>query len=378
MELTYPNISCKFRSLKDFQNRDLAESVLKKIEEYGSDFIPDKFDFYEPLKKTYKESGLNEAVKLWINEEGNRNHKEKGHPYAVGQLIMHKKRGSKASYFVSWEKEKRKEFNLFTLRVDISFLQNKNNLQRFLDLCYELAELIEPVHGEIVNCSFPRWAEPLDLKVRIPELQWAVIFGKPYIKMFGMDRLMNTPCHKVEKINDDIFALYLTENVFEPISSNIRQEIKEYLGEDCFVEEGKTSHNYKSGKVPDFDFSQVVFRGKSNDELAEKKQECLNPSSSNRKGNDMRRNEIVNRIAEKTNIRSEDVELIIQSLQDIIEESLLKGDKIFLDGFGVFEPRLLPERIGEHPVNGNRVVIPTMKEVEFKASADFKKSINRC
>lgn len=90
----------------------------------------------------------------------------------------------------------------------------------------------------------------------------------------------------------------------------------------------------------------------------------------------MRRSEIVSRIAEKTNIGQENVEVIVQSLQDIIKESLLTGEPIFLDGFGVFEPRLLPERIGEHPVNGNKVVVQPMREVVFKASGDLKRSIN--
>jgi hypothetical protein len=72
--------------------------------------------------------------------------------------------------------------------------------------------------------------------------------------MFGKDKLLNTPCYKVEEINDNTIVLYLSKSVFEPIFSNVRAEVKEYLGRDCFVEEGKTSHNYKNGKVSEFYF----------------------------------------------------------------------------------------------------------------------------
>ncbi len=259
MEFMYNDISCVFHSLKNFQDENLAIKVLKKIEEYGEKFIPDKFDFYEPLKKNYHDEGLEGALKLWMNEEGNQKHIKNNHKYAVGQLIARKKNGSKISYFMVWEKEKKASFNLFTLSASISFLQRKINFQKYLNLCYELADIIEPAYGEIVNCSLPKWCEPIDLNLRIPELHWGVILGKAYIDMFGKDKLLNTPCYKVEEINDNTIVLYLSKSVFEPIFSNVREEVKEYLGRDCFVEEGKTSHYYKNGKVPEFNFSKVMF-----------------------------------------------------------------------------------------------------------------------
>jgi hypothetical protein len=58
------------------------------------------------------------------------------------------------------------------LSVSISFLQRKINFQKCLNLCYELADIIEAAYGEIVNCSFPKWCEPIDLNLRTPELHW--------------------------------------------------------------------------------------------------------------------------------------------------------------------------------------------------------------
>ena len=90
----------------------------------------------------------------------------------------------------------------------------------------------------------------------------------------------------------------------------------------------------------------------------------------------MRRDELINVISERTNIKKEDVQLVLKVFQDIIKESLITEESIFLDEFGVFEPRLLPERVGEHPINGNKVVIPPMREVLFRAALNLKKELN--
>lgn len=79
--------------------------------------------------------------------------------------------------------------------------------------------------------------------------------------MFGRERLLSTPCHSVHTIGDNIVALQLTDNLFEPIPPSVRSTVKKHLREDAFVEEGKLYRTYNSGKVPKFDFSNVLFDG---------------------------------------------------------------------------------------------------------------------
>jgi hypothetical protein len=149
-------------------------------------------------------------------------------------------------------------FNFLTLSVNMEYFKSKDEFTKFIALCKELIILIEPVYGEIVNESFPEYNIPINLRLRLPEVGWMMIFGEPYIGMFTKDKLLSTPCYKIESCGDAIM-LRVTENVFDPIPLERRNLIKQHLGVDSFVETGKPVRAYKTGKVPDFDFSEVLF-----------------------------------------------------------------------------------------------------------------------
>lgn len=257
MANTFDLVDLTIMSLKDFENVELATNVIKKINEYGKDFIPNVYGLYQPLKDKYDPNNVNEVVQLWMNEENNVNNVQDF--YSAGQLLMEKKRGHKVSYQMRWEKDNQARFNFFNLSIDSKYIKNDNAFQKFISLCNDLILLLEPVHGEIVNLAFPGWEAPKNLQVRHPEINWTVFFGKPYIDLFGREKLLSTPCHSVHTIGENMIALQLTDSLFEPIPPSVRSTVKKHLGEDAFVEEGKSYRSYNSGKVPKFDFSNVLF-----------------------------------------------------------------------------------------------------------------------
>lgn len=255
MNYTYPIINMNLMCLNDFYNKELATKVIELINFYGKDFMPDKFDNYKPLKKKYNLENLDEVLEGWLNEEGNSVNTE----YMMGSLLMDKSRSSKASYMVSWEKNQKPNFHSLSFDCNIDYLKKKGNLSKFLELCSKLCLILKPVQGEIVNCMDKYTFAPLDLRLRHPELQWLNIFGKPYIELFSREKLLKTPCYKAYELSEDIIIIQLTESVFEDIPDEVRLKVKEYLGKDAFVELGKSSHNYKEGIAPNFDFTDVLF-----------------------------------------------------------------------------------------------------------------------
>ena len=257
MANVYNLIDFTLESLKNFQDEELATNFINKINEYGKEFIPHVYGIYKPLKNKYNSKDTSDVIELWINEENNKKNAE--NYYAGGQVLMEKTKGCKVSYFMRWEKDNRARFNHFHLFVDTDYLHTENGFKKFMNLCNELILLLEPVYGEIIDMSIPGWDNPMNLRVRLPEINWMMLLGKPYIDLFGRDKILNTPCYKVEPISDNLIALQLTESIFEPITSSVRDKIKKYLGENAFVEDGKCSHAYKSGMVPKFDFSEVLF-----------------------------------------------------------------------------------------------------------------------
>jgi len=93
----------------------------------------------------------------------------------------------------------------------------------------------------------------------LPNITWGTIFGEPYINMFGKEKLLNTPCYKTETIGEKAVFLQASESIFNPVEENIKNKIKKYLDEDAFVWGGKDYRSYKTGKVPEFDFSEILY-----------------------------------------------------------------------------------------------------------------------
>jgi hypothetical protein len=227
------------------------------INESGTDYIPDVYDMFQPLKKKYSPNCLQDVINLWLNKEYNASNVNDG--YKAGHILLEKKKGSKVSYHINWNKDNEiSMFNLFVLSVDIDYLKKENNLIEYLALCKKLICIFKPVYAEIVNINFPGWETPINLRIRLPEPRWQIIFGEPYVKIFTEEKLLGAPCYKVEKVNDMII-LQLSESVFEAVPEETISKVKKYLGEDAFVWDNKSVWSYKDGLTPKFDFSEILF-----------------------------------------------------------------------------------------------------------------------
>jgi len=89
----------------------------------------------------------------------------------------------------------------------------------------------------------------------------------------------------------------------------------------------------------------------------------------------MRKAEIVVEIAEKVNLSQKDIKEVIETFFFEMGNSLAKGNKIELRGFGVFKPILRKERIGRNPKTGEIITIPKKKAVIFKPGKELKEKV---
>ncbi len=90
----------------------------------------------------------------------------------------------------------------------------------------------------------------------------------------------------------------------------------------------------------------------------------------------MNRSELVSAIAESTSLKKKDVENVLKSFTDIVTDSLKKGDKIQLVGFGTFEVGERSARTGRNPKTGEEIKIAASKTPKFKAGKALKDIIN--
>ena len=90
----------------------------------------------------------------------------------------------------------------------------------------------------------------------------------------------------------------------------------------------------------------------------------------------MNKFELVSAVAEKVGISKKDSGIIIDEVDNVITETLAKGEKVQLVGFGSFEVRERAAREGRNPQKPNeKIMIPASKVPVFKAGRGLKDAV---
>ncbi|MCL6451294.1 MAG: HU family DNA-binding protein [Acetobacteraceae bacterium] len=85
--------------------------------------------------------------------------------------------------------------------------------------------------------------------------------------------------------------------------------------------------------------------------------------------------DLVASVAQKTGLTKKDSEKAISAIICSIEDTLSKGGKVSLVGFGTFEVRRRAARTGRNPQTGKGIAIPATKVPAFKAGKTLKDSV---
>ena len=83
-------------------------------------------------------------------------------------------------------------------------------------------------------------------------------------------------------------------------------------------------------------------------------------------GATLTKNDIVRTLAEKYELEIASTRRVVQGTLDMVLDALLKGDKVELRNFGVFEVIQRKGRIARNPKSRQEVFIPERKVVKFK------------
>ena len=91
----------------------------------------------------------------------------------------------------------------------------------------------------------------------------------------------------------------------------------------------------------------------------------------------MNKAELVEAMATKTGETKKSAEASLNAFIEVVKESLKKGDKVQLVGFGSFEVRKRASRKGRNPQTGEEIKIPASKAPVFKAGKALKEIVNK-
>lgn len=86
--------------------------------------------------------------------------------------------------------------------------------------------------------------------------------------------------------------------------------------------------------------------------------------------------DLIQEVERITELKRSESESVVETIFDSIIESIQKGDKIEIRGFGSFRTRERRGRTGRNPKTGAKVVVPAKKIPFFKPSKELKDFVN--
>lgn len=91
----------------------------------------------------------------------------------------------------------------------------------------------------------------------------------------------------------------------------------------------------------------------------------------------MNKTELIDKIAEKSELTKADAKKAFEATIDTLKEALIAGDKIQIIGFGTFSVNERPAREGINPSTKEKITIAAKKVAKFKAGAELADAVNK-
>lgn len=91
----------------------------------------------------------------------------------------------------------------------------------------------------------------------------------------------------------------------------------------------------------------------------------------------MTKSELIEKLATKLNhIATKDVEAAIKEILEMMAQSLAKGDRIEIRGFGSFSLHYRAPRVGRNPKTGDSVELSGKYVPHFKPGKELRERVN--
>ena len=90
----------------------------------------------------------------------------------------------------------------------------------------------------------------------------------------------------------------------------------------------------------------------------------------------MNKTEMIKKVSVVSGYTQKDIAEVLDVVVATIIEAVAAGDEVNIAGFGKFSVSARPEREGRNPQTGETIVIAASKNPKFKASKNFKDTVN--
>lgn len=89
----------------------------------------------------------------------------------------------------------------------------------------------------------------------------------------------------------------------------------------------------------------------------------------------MTKKELIEIVAKKANLTNKAARDAVQVMLNTIRDSMKRGEKVVLTGFGTFSIRSRQQRVGRNPKTGDAITLAARKAPGFTAGKTLKKAV---
>ena len=90
----------------------------------------------------------------------------------------------------------------------------------------------------------------------------------------------------------------------------------------------------------------------------------------------MNKSELIAAMVEASGLTKKDCEAALTAFTGAVETAMKSGDKVQMVGFGSFEVKERPARVGRNPRTGETLTIPACKMVKFRPGKMLKDALD--
>ncbi|WP_218080316.1 hypothetical protein [Anthocerotibacter panamensis] len=233
--------------------KQLGKQFLSLLQDHMFDFSPERIGNYEPIKLAYNFNEIDACLDFWENPFLWKRRK----PRVLGNVWMSYPNQHSSVYITANSKQ------LDPQKIVEFFKATSHLLQ--VDFAY-LHFLAEPeseswdVQQKLM--PFRQGVTTHDLRKNIPNLCWATVFGKPYTRLFLLERILCAPAPIIQEIDKDTIYIQLSQDIFDLKShyesiNLVREKVKRHLNCNAFLDTSlPPQHQYT---IPKFTFDESVY-----------------------------------------------------------------------------------------------------------------------
>lgn len=229
-------ISVSISTTDDFSKGDIAAGVIKAIFESPVNLKPVRYGLFSGDEII---ECAEDIVRVLVGQESKSE---------AGGVVLSANKD--CEYQLQWDRANNLLSYFGGFLLSNAYRRNPKILHDYLSFIKGLAVVCNVAYGDIRSMNCDGWDTPFNLMMRLPEIPNVSIYGRPYVEMFGRDKIENAPFYQVEQIANDIYWLQSTADVTEMVSGSAREKIRGYFGENAYMAGKKW--RYKDGTHPEW------------------------------------------------------------------------------------------------------------------------------